>query len=235
MKKQNNEDEVKITYRDVYKTLWRCRDFELSHLWQRSVMLTAFLILTYTGYGFLIGGILKGSFDLMMGNFIAFSISLIGIVLSMLWIMMAKGSKFWFESYEAAIDLLRNVGVEGYENVDVVALAGQSPLAIITHLRRNPENQYRTDKPSSCDFIMDTHAGRYSVSKINIFLGMVSIVVWILIAALHICISHWGKMAFCHLDHIINDPVIMIFILLSLIVILYGSAHLYLKSGDVDF
>lgn len=46
----NNE---KINMRDIYESLWRCRDFELSHLWQRSVFLSAFLLLCFTGYGML--------------------------------------------------------------------------------------------------------------------------------------------------------------------------------------
>lgn len=47
-----NNDE-KINMRDIYESLWRCRDFELSHLWQRSVFLSAFLLLCFTGYGML--------------------------------------------------------------------------------------------------------------------------------------------------------------------------------------
>lgn len=47
------EENEKINMRDIYESLWRCRDFELSHLWQRSVFLSAFLLLCFTGYGML--------------------------------------------------------------------------------------------------------------------------------------------------------------------------------------
>lgn len=34
-----------------WKMAWHGRDFELSHLWQRSIFITTFIILIYTGYG----------------------------------------------------------------------------------------------------------------------------------------------------------------------------------------
>lgn len=63
-KKQSGEDEKKrsendlniainplITTKDVRDQLWNCRDFELSHLWQRSIFLTTLLVLCLTAYG----------------------------------------------------------------------------------------------------------------------------------------------------------------------------------------
>lgn len=41
------------TAMDIYQYLWRCRDFELEHLWQRSVFLAVFVLAVsafYTGY-----------------------------------------------------------------------------------------------------------------------------------------------------------------------------------------
>lgn len=40
-----------ITTKDVRDQLWNCRDFELSHLWQRSIFLTTLLVLCLTAYG----------------------------------------------------------------------------------------------------------------------------------------------------------------------------------------
>ena len=37
----------KVGVEQMNETLWRCRDFELKHLWQRSVFLSAFLILCF--------------------------------------------------------------------------------------------------------------------------------------------------------------------------------------------
>ena len=95
-----------ITYSEIYKGLWKCRDFELAHYWQRAVFLTAFLLACYAGYGTLIiqcsmAETMQLPFRIVNG--IAFGICIVGILLSFLWIMMAKGSKAWYETYEAAI------------------------------------------------------------------------------------------------------------------------------------
>ena len=48
----NNE---KFTTKDLYKELFHCRDFELQHLWQRSVFLAGFMIALFTLYGSFVG------------------------------------------------------------------------------------------------------------------------------------------------------------------------------------
>ncbi len=107
---QNNDN--KITPLHIYESLWRCRDFEISHLWQRSIFLTAFLVLAYTGYGFVLMKICdqietQQTSQIGLGfrylNIIGFILALIGIRLSILWIMMGKGSKAWYERYEQTL------------------------------------------------------------------------------------------------------------------------------------
>ena len=85
--------EEKISYKSVYNGYWKCRDFELQHFWQRSVFLTAFLIACFAGYGGLVVAALECANlsvqKLTLVNGIGFAISLVGIVLSLLWIMSA--------------------------------------------------------------------------------------------------------------------------------------------------
>lgn len=69
MEKKKAQEYIKIQPKDIYESLWRCRDFELSHLWQRSVFLTAFLLLAYTGYGVLMLQIMTVKLGLV-GSFI---------------------------------------------------------------------------------------------------------------------------------------------------------------------
>ena len=52
--KKKKDDEAFITPKDAYKRAWTCRDFELSHLWQRSVFLAVFLIAIAGAYGTLL-------------------------------------------------------------------------------------------------------------------------------------------------------------------------------------
>lgn len=98
----------KVGVEQMNETLWRCRDFELKHLWQRSVFLSAFLILCFTAYGVLIvrmfdtigmdkDAINNPELRFFMQNNVALVLCIIGAVFSAMWIMMAKGSKAWYE------------------------------------------------------------------------------------------------------------------------------------------
>ena len=86
-------DNVKITNRDIYKTLWKCRDFELSTLWQRSAMLGVFMVALYTGYGALLLNAFEHGYAHRWTTFnlMAVGMCCFGMVFSALWIMMLKG------------------------------------------------------------------------------------------------------------------------------------------------
>ena len=45
----------KFTTKDLYKELFHCRDFELQHLWQRSIFLAGFMVALFTLYGSFLG------------------------------------------------------------------------------------------------------------------------------------------------------------------------------------
>ena len=105
---------------DVYNFLWKGRNFELSHLWQRSIFLGAFLIGIATIYSLYFKDVFICQFELcdqhkrvfdfkevfgqiLVFGFVPILITAIGIIFSELWIMMAKGSKAWYEIYEDSI------------------------------------------------------------------------------------------------------------------------------------
>lgn len=175
---ERNEENEKISIKEIHETLWRCRDFELSHLWQRSIFLTAFLILCYTGYGSIIIGFLDRK-DLEVYNVAACLISTLGIVFSSLWIMMGKGSKAWYERYEQAIaafesnekyasEKIRDIGGFGYEQI----------------------NKYEHKNINNCLF--SGSGGAYSPSRINIAIGQISLVIWLGAFLFHILIAFAG-------------------------------------------
>lgn len=98
-------------------------------------------------------------------DIIAIFISLVGIIMSILWIAMAKGSKAWQEVYEDAIGKI------------------EEDLKI-------PE-QYRSENlkgnAAKRDMnIWSMRGGSYSPSKINIAIGQISFVIWILIFVTHL-------------------------------------------------
>lgn len=183
----------KITAKDIRDSLWRCRDFELSHLWQRSIFLTTILLLCFTGYG-VVTMKLFDSIEYIVGpsayilNNIALVLCLVNIVFSCLWIMMAKGSKAWYERYERAIDAFDyndeyvndeviKTGVKEYEK-DVRPIGGFQ----YTNLK-----DY--DKPEIKDCIFSCKGGAYSPSKINIAIGQIAFVIWCLAFGTHYYLS----------------------------------------------
>ena len=155
-----------IEPKDIYDSLWRCRDFELSHLWQRSVFLTAFILMVYTGYGAVMLNVLNN--DSLSSDrskillFVGFVILLLGILLSQLWILMAKGSKAWYEMYEQAIYKIEHS--EKYASK--VVINDMASDAVVHGDIENPK------EINNC--LSSTKAGAYSPSKINVMIGQLS-------------------------------------------------------------
>lgn len=179
-------DEGKISYKSIYNGYWECRDFELQHFWQRSVFLTAFLIACFAGYGGLVVAALECANlsvqKLTLVNGIGFAISLVGIVLSLLWIMMAKGSKAWYERWENAIDAFcGRYENEAFTDPDVANVAGFR----ISNIKG-------FERPAVSGWLWRTDGGPYSPSRINIAIGHLALVIWSLIAAAHVCIAKVG-------------------------------------------
>ena len=152
-----------------WKMAWHGRDFELSHLWQRSIFITTFIILTYTGYGAIWLNFFKcnftlGEFLFFISNIVSIFIATLGYILSLLYIMMGKGSKYWYERYEEYI----------------LDIEKDSELCVMKDLCKR---YFKVDES-----LLSRDAGKYSVSKINILLGQISAGVWLLIFTVHIVI-----------------------------------------------
>ena len=239
---QNNDAEGRVSYKDIYDTLWRCRDFELSHLWQRSVFLTAFLTLCYIGYGYLIHDILfvgASGNKTIYAKGLAFCIALVGLVISYLWVIMARGSKYWFESYEQAIDLF-SAKSEAFCDGNVAKLSSSSPYRIINTLCITSGTIVcgSDDKPRSGKNWMDlsTNAGKYSVSRINIFIGIVSVSIWFALCMAHIFLASDKYAVRGGLKQLVVDmvssPIGMVLLLVITIIGALFSGHRFLKSSD---
>lgn len=172
---------------DIYEELWRGRDLEINSLWQRSIFLGAFLILAYTGYGTLWFSLLQQETEvlslLLSASPVAFFLSLgflilcgFGLVISVLWIQMSKGSKRWYERYENSISLIIN------------NLTLENRVFSFPHQQKHktglPMHGYLEDTDCN-DSLFSTKAGKYSVSKVNIAIGQVAFVIWRLLLILH--------------------------------------------------
>ncbi len=191
----NSENkDSKITYKDVYDVRWRCRDLELTTFWQRAILFGSFMVLAYTGYGVLISSVIdmKGSMLVTRWDFInliAVGISCFGIITSLLWILLAKGSKAWINRNESAITALDD---EKYSNAF-------EPKEV----QKVAEFQLSMDKESCKETfgelensILSPKAGAYSVSRVIVCLGQVSLVGWCVIAIAHLLALMCGREKF---------------------------------------
>lgn len=154
-----------------YKRLWACRDFALSHLWQRSIFLTAFLVVILIGYGTMWLNVLTRPLNPDIKDYITFHrisifISMLGIIFSILWILMAKGSKYWYEAYEEEIGWIESS--TEYKNYSCQGVFSEN-----------------TDK----SLFLNKKGFKYSVSGINIAIGQIMAILWFLILPFHILFS----------------------------------------------
>lgn len=209
------DEKALIGWRDVYETLWRCRDFEIDHVWQRAVFLTAFQIGCFAVYGGLILGTITAEhmrLPFACTNLLAFLISVVGLILSFLWIMMAKGSKAWYEHYEQAITMFET------RIDDAFAVDPKLRLTQIhTHEAFSP--------PRTSSFLWNTLGGSYSVAKINIVIGHLSSIVWAAIALLHIVMAALGKATVVRMVTTLSGPVLslLMFLLLAIVLLAFYS------------
>jgi len=166
----------KIGIREIHETFWRARDFELTNLWQRSIFLTAFLVLCFTAYGSvltkIIDNIEKDDLRFFILNLIGYGLSILGIILSTMWIKMGKGSKAWYEAYESAIKAIETN--DDYTKQKVKEIGG------FTYNQMKGYGGIHIDNS-----IFSGRAGEYSVSKLNIGIGQVFYFFWLLIAIIH--------------------------------------------------
>lgn len=177
----------KITLKDAYEELWRCRDFELSHLWQRSVFLGAFLLAMFAGYGSVVLDCLEhGIANRSLANVLCCAMTVIGIMLSFFWIMMAKGSKAWYERYERAIYSFTTIaGIDEAVQDELIVDGAKS----IIGFAYGDQKEFKECSAPVSNWLHDTKGGAYSPSKINIAIGHLSLSIWLMLSIAHILIA----------------------------------------------
>ena len=177
----------RISGADIYKTLWKCRDYELSTLWQRSAMLGVFMIASYTGYGAWILQVTGSGSNVTweVCHIVSQAICWFGIACASLWVMMMKGSKAWYERYEAAICAFAGRDeADVFESDSVKDDAGFGICWQKETAKRIP----KTDRS-----LFSVNAGGFSPSKVAILIGMVSLVGWLLLMVIHVIAIFFGQ------------------------------------------
>ena len=235
-----SEDEDIITLRDVHKILWMCRDFEINHLWQRSIFLAAFMTLLFTGYGVLFSKFYDylattqhSHTSLFVLSVASLALSLLGIVFAVFWIMMSKGSKAWYEIYEKAI-----CEIEGATNKNRTRDGNDAKRYTnekVNQLRKeNLLHGLLLERAECNDNIFSTDAGSYSVSRVNIAIGQVSLVFWAILYFVHTVIYvlvTWDKSeGACNL----NPILFAILSLFAFIIVVWLLHSKRLKSTSLN-
>lgn len=179
--KENNTTLINplISSEEYIKLFQEQMNEEINRLWQRSIFLGAFLTLIFTGYGVVLFKICEIECECQSNgihklHLVSIGISILGIIFSALWIMMAKGSKAWQEKYERGFFKFTEKEWEGNSNLKGIIDDG------LGH-GRLPEIEF----DNFSNFLLFPKAGAYSPSKINIMIGIISLLVWIVISAVH--------------------------------------------------
>lgn len=219
---------VPITSRDIYKTLWECREFELSTLWQRSAMLGVFLVVTYTGYGYLVMNVFEhgcaGRWTFF--NLLGVGLCCFGMIFAALWCMMLKGSKMWFETCEAALNAFREFQPDTVFADDVVRKnAGFG----IFYSRETGKKMVSYDVNDS---LLSTSGGHYSVSRVAIAIGTFSLIGWCALSFLHIMALVVGERVSIWLVKLYAAPTSIV-LALSISVVVFVVLKELVKSSSL--
>lgn len=159
-----------VSLKQLREEAYKIRKFEIQNLWQRSIFLAAFIVILITGYGHLVEKLLSeyekwqiSNQDLLLvAEAICCALAFLGSIFSIIWIMMAKGSKAWYEIHEKRI---RKLELE---------------------LNMEDKHRMRPASPWSLDnSLFSREPGAYSVSRINILLGQILLVAWWLAFGIH--------------------------------------------------
>ena len=115
-----------------------------------------------------------------MFGIVPIAITVIGIIFSILWIMMAKGSKAWQEIYEDSIAKV-SVIKEFWCNKSFNEVYGETKDNEFLFGNLSLKDGTKCDK---CLF--STAGGAFSVSKINVMIGIVFLIIFVLLFFGHV-------------------------------------------------
>lgn len=193
----DNDYDNHVTKKDLYEKLWAARDFEISHLWQRSVFLATFITISFTLYftAFKEFTTTESDFciylykhffeeDSSFFHYICLElICLVGFTLAILWICMARGSKYMYERIENGINRANENADKFFdtETRDHIADEWYEVLwnqGYYTYLPR-----HGAQPMSDVDFrFFSTNGAKFSSSKINIMIGYILFISWLILS-----------------------------------------------------
>lgn len=201
------DKQIRVSHKELRETFYKLRDFEISNLWQRSIFLSALLVLFFPAYGVLVSKILDGTDNTIIYNEICCALALCAIAFSIIWIMMAKGSKAWYEVYEIKI-----CEIEKEEDLEIEKEYTMGGM------------EKKTWEGADTN-LMTNKAGQYSVSKLNILIGRFLMIIWGSIFIIHYVAIVWGLNCNIHAIILILLPILLF------VIIFTASCNCWAKSS----
>lgn len=202
----------KVPLKELRKEFYKIRKFEIQNLWQRSIFLITFIVILITGYANLIEKLLlerdkwltNSNFSDIHIHVICCILAILGFIFSSIWIMMAKGSKAWYEIYEKRICQI------------------EKELQVRAEYKMQPGAPWRLDNS-----FLSTDPGTYSVSRINIILGQILLFIFWGASCIHIgCIIGLILTDTCWVILTIISAILILFFITGLFLKwLKGLAH----------
>lgn len=234
-KKISDDEDKAMEKLKKYEILYTAYADEIRNLWQRSIFLGAFMTLAWGGYGALQLKFITrkcGEFDM-----VAYCIASLGIcatimILSLLWIAMAKGSKFVQEAHEAHIKDFN------FDKKDIKKLFCKlETYEYKTHqddYNDKDKKEINKDLNPKLFFGGALKAYRYSPSKINIVLGWVSACLAGALMLIHILMLLFSAKLFYNLTTNILIIIAIVCVAVEIITMFYVFCKKkdYLKGGN---
>ena len=219
----------KVHKRDLYEKQWQSRDFEISHLWQRSVFLATSIVLSFTAYVKIYGVYFSKDYNLSIFTVFVVQnlICIFGFCFAVLWVCMARGSKYIYEGHEGGIndshergffdnDLDIEIKKERYEDM----VSGGTAQTVPRH-GYLPLKDYNYESFS-------LKGSRFSSSKINIFMGNVFSYAWICLIILNVFLLNESLF-----DEYKIWPFKSVFLLYLCVAFIWFSGNFFVKTGAI--
>ena len=224
--KETHIDSAAIAWK-IWEQLYNSRKLEITTLWQRSIFLSAFIVLLLTGSGFfyfhsilatpISHFTLKDSLtSVLLGSMLMIS--------GTLWLAMAKGSKYWTEIYERKIDI-----IESILPIEAQFKYLQETYVIKEHDIAIDSRAYHKDKPlvkkhQFCFFKSDST----SPSTVNCWIGIIVFFIglfFITIPYMVLCQENNVRINLCNDNTSQNTITALVISIVSCIFIYFFSHH----------
>lgn len=129
------------------------RKFEIGLYWQRATYAWTLIAATFAGYFAVLS--VQGMVD---KDFYAYVLGCMGVVFSLAWLLINRGSKYWQENWERHVDMLEDT------------IAGPLYKTVL----HRPESAKGWEKAV-------IGPAPYSVSQVNQWLSIFTIVIWVVL------------------------------------------------------